>query len=562
MVRNLIKSGKEILFAQQASILSAAAIIAGTVLLSRILGLVKYRVFNSFFDVTQMGLFFAAFRLPNLIFDLIVMGALTTAFIPIFTSYLKNGSEEEADKMASTIINLAGIFFLILTTILLLASYPLVRLITPGLSNKELDVVVMLTRIMLVGQTLPLILGNFLTGIVQSHKRFLIPALAPVFYNLGIIVATWVLAPTLGIYAPAWGVVIGAILFLIIQIPICIKLGFHYSPTVNLSHPGVREVIKLVVPRIIGLSINQLNYTVNLALSSLIATRSIATFNYAQQLQQLPISIFGITIAQAALPTLSEENAKDDPEAFTKTFRHSLLQIAFLTLPAAAVLIILRIPIVRLVYGADKFDWPATVETGRTLAFFSLALVSEAMINLLVRAFFALKESRIPVFLGSITVIINIILSVIFIPILHFPVWGLAAAASAADIAYSIMLLLFLNKRLHLLNFSNLFFPMLKMVFAALLALFSMYAPLKLLDQLVFDTTRTVPLILLTGVAGTSGLLVYLFFTWLFKIDELNSFLGMFKKIKLVFQKKIPVPVAEVASPVTEEPNQGQHSGI
>ena len=501
MVKNILKNGRDILFARQANILSAATIIAVTILLSRVLGLVKYRLLNSFFSVSEIGLFFAAFRLPNFVFDLVVMGALTTAFIPVFTAYLKKGDETEANRVASIIITLSTVFFLILSVVLFIMSDPLMHLITPGLTESELSTVILLTRIMLIGQTFPLIVGNFLTGILQSHKRFLIPALAPVLYNLGIIIVTAFLSNSWGIYAPAWGVVLGAVLFVVVQIPFAFKLGFRFQLLFDFKHKAVAEINRLVIPRILGLSINQLNYTVNLTLSSLIATRAITTFNYAQQLQQLPVSLFGATIAQAALPTLSEENANKDPSSFNKTFLNSLLQIIFLTLPAAAVLIVLRIPIVRLVYGAEKFDWLATVETGRTLAFFSIALVSESIVNLLVRAFYALKISRTPVVLGGLAVGINIVLSVIFIQGLKFPVWGLAASAASADIAFSIMLLLFLRKKLQI-HFANLFLPIVKMGIAAGLTLFSLYIPMKLLDQLVFDTTRTLPLIFLTGIAS------------------------------------------------------------
>ena len=544
MVRNIFKSGKDLLFARQSNILSAAAIIAATLLLSRILGLLKYRLLTSYFTVSEIGLFLASFRLPNLVFDLVVMGALTTSFIPVFTACLHQ-DKKEADRVASTVINISLIFFLPLLVILLLFTEPIMRLITPGLSRSELNFVVPFTQIMLLGQTPPLILGNFLTGIIQSHKRFLIPAIAPVLYNLGIIAGIIILTPTVGLYAPVFGVIIGAIFFFLFQIPLAKNLGFRYQFLLDLKNKAVREIGKLVFPRLLGLGITQLNYTVNLTLSSLLSSRAITIFNFAQQLQQLPIGIFGATIAQAALPTLAEENNKDDPTSFIKTFQHSFLQILFLTLPAAAVLIVLRIPIVRLVYGASKFDWAATVDTGRTLAFFSLALVSEAIVNLVVRAFYALHISKTPVVLGSIAVGINILLSIIFIPILHYPVWGLAAAAATADIVYSIALLLFLNKRIFCLD-AHLLIPMFKMLSAALITLISLYIPMKLLDQLVFDTTRTIPLLLLTSIATGCGLLVYGFLTWVLNIPQLHDFLGIFGKLRDILSKKTPLPVPAI----------------
>lgn len=539
MVNNLIKNGTDLLFRRQTNILSAAAVIASAVMLSRVLGLLKYRLLTGNFTVAEIGVFIASFRLPNTIFDLVVMGALTTAFIPVFTSYISREKYQDANIIASTILNIsAGVFF-ILSLVFLFFTEGLVHLVTPGLTNNELGLAVSFTRIMLLGQTLPLILGNFLTGILQSQKRFLVPALAPVVYNLGIILGIVLLSPTMGLYGAVWGVVLGAFLFLAIQIPLSWHLKFHYQPVVDWTHRGVRDIIKLIIPRTVGLAITQLNYVANLVISSLLATRAITIFNFAQQLAQLPIGVFAATISQAALPTLSEEqNSDDNYNAFKKTFSASLLQILFLTLPAAAILIVLRIPVVRLVYGAAKFDWIATVETGRTLAFFGLGLVAESAVNLLVRGFYAVHDSKTPVVFGAVTIFLNIVLSVVFIFLAPWgkPVWALALSAAIADSVYAVWLLFILDKKVRHFGWKNLLIPAGKMFLAAWITGISLYVPMKLLDQLVFDTTRTVPLLMLAGVAGAIGLGVYAFLTWLLEIPELSAFTGLFRRgYKLLF---------------------------
>lgn len=565
-MKNLFKNGADLLFRKQTNILSAAAVIAVAVLLSRILGLLKYRLLTSSFTVSEIGVFIASFRLPNTIFDLVVMGALTSAFIPVFTSYVTRQKYEDANIIASTILNISGVVFVLLSIVFLVFTDGLVHLIAPGLSPSELSLAVPFTRIMLVGQTLPLILGNFLTGILQSQKRFLVPALAPVVYNLGIILGIVFLSPSLGLYGAVWGVVLGAILFLLIQIPLSLHLKFSYQFRLNFEHPGVRDIGKLIVPRTIGLAITQLNYVANLVISSLLATRAITIFNFAQQLSQLPIGVFAVTISQAALPTLSEERDKEDQfAAFKKTFLTSLHQILFLTLPAAAILIVLRIPVVRLVYGAAKFDWPATVETGRTLAFFGLGLVAESTINLLVRGFYAIHDSKTPVILGSIIVILNIILSVVFIFLLPWgkPVWALALAAAIADSVYAVWLLFILNKKVKSFEFFRLVLPAAKMFLAAWITGVSLYIPMKLLDQLVFDTTRTLPLLMLTGTASLIGLSVYLFLTWMFEISELSSFTGLFRKgYQLIFaaEERVEEAVSDVVSQSAPESlSEGSH---
>lgn len=533
---------KDWLFRRQTNILSAASVIAVAVLASRILGLFKYRLLTERFSVADIGVFIAAFRLPNTVFDLIVMGALTTAFIPVFTSYLARGKEEEANKIASTILNLSILVFLILSFIFFVFADLIMRLVAPGLTSQEMALAVPFTRIMLLGQTLPLILGNFLTGILQSHKRFLIPALAPVVYNFGVILGILFLSPTIGLYGAVWGVVLGAILFLLIQIPISLHLKFNYQLKLNLKLAGVKEVGRLIVPRTLGLAVTQLNYFANLIISSLISVRAITIFSFAQQLAQLPIGVFAATIAQAALPTLSEENEKEDQFAsFKKTFLTSWHQILFLVSPAAVILVVLRIPIVRLVYGASKFDWPATVDTGRTLAFLGIGLVAEAAINLLVRSFYALHDSKTPVIVGSFMVALNILLSVIFIFILKAGVVGLAAGASIADCLSGLVLFYLLHRRIKLFDLKSLILPAGKIFLAAGMTGVALYIPMKLFDQLVFDTTRTVPLLLLTGTTAAIGLAVYAFLTWILEIEELRSFLKIFARPKPALAPYEPV---------------------
>lgn len=540
---------KDLLLRRQTNILSAASVIAAAVLFSRVLGLFKYRLLTDRFSVSDIGIFITAFRLPNTVFDLIVMGALTAAFIPVFTSYIAREKYPDANQIASTILNISILIFLLFTAFFLLFTNQIMALIAPGLTPAELALAVPFTRIMLVGQTLPLILGNFLTGILQSHKRFLAPALAPVAYNFGIILGIIFLSPFLGLYGAVWGVVLGACLFLLIQIPLCWHLDFRYQFKWDLSHPGVREIGRLIVPRTVGLAITQLNYFANLIITSLISTRAITIFNFAQQLEQLPVGIFAATISQAALPTLSEENEKDDDfTAFKKTLLTSLHQILFLVCPAAIILIVLRIPIVRLVYGASKFDWLATVETGRTLAFLGVGLVAEAVINLLVRGFYALHDSKTPVIVGSVTVMINILLSLTFIfliPAWNRPVWGLALAVAIADTFYALVLIFLLNRRVNSFTPTALLIPAAKIMITAGLMGVALYLPLKLLDRLVFDTTRTVPLIMLTGTVSVIGLSVYFFLTWVFQIEELRSFLGLFRRLKSTLFAAEAVPETE-----------------
>ncbi len=478
------------------------------------------------------------------------MGALTTAFIPVITELLIKNKEEEAWRVASTVLNMALIGFLFLGLAIFIFAEPLSQLIAPGFTGEKLAVMANLTRIMLLAQ-LFFILSNFLSAIIQSSKRFLFPAIAPVAYNLGIIIGIVFFSPMMGIYGAAWGVVIGTFLHFAIQIPVIIHLKIRYQPTIDVNNQHAREIGKLMLPRTLGLAVAQVNFTIDTILASLISASSITVFNFASHLAQLPIGLFGATIAQATLPTLSEEQAKENPENFKTTLLNSFHQILFLTLPATAILIVLRIPVVRLVFGSKTFPWEATVLTGRTLAFLGLGIVAQGLIQLLVRAFYALRDSKTPVKIGIFSFAVNIGASLAAIFVLKLPVWGLALSSSIGDLVNVTFLLLFLNKKIRFSLFP-LFIPAFKMVFAALMAGISLYIPMKLLDQLVFDTTRVIPLIALTGVASFAGLSVYIFLTWLLEIKELSAFTGIIQRIlKWKTSETLPLsPTSTTESPL------------
>lgn len=545
MVRRIFQKTSALIGKQQTSILSAATIIMAMVATSRILGLVRDRLLTDRFTSGELGVYFAAFRLPNLVFELIVMGAVSTAFIPVFTSYRSAKSPREAFHLASSVINIGLVCFFILSLLFLIFTPQIVTFIAPGFNKDELAMLISFTRIMLLAQVFPLIIGNFFTGMLQSYQQFIIPALAPVVYNVGIILGIIILTPALGLYAPVFGVVVGALLFMFIQIPSVVAAGYRHDLSLDWRSSGVRQVGKLMLPRTLGLAVSQIDSTVDLILASLLGARSVTIFNLAQHLQHVPIGLFGASLAQAALPTLAILHAQKSMEEFKTAFLSTFHQILFFSLPAAVLLIVLRIPIVRLVFGASRFDWPDTVDTGRTLAYFALSLFAQAHVHLLARAFYSLYDSKTPVILGGISVILNAILSIVFIQSLHLPVWGLALAASIASLFNAFSLLYFLDRITKHFDRKKLILPIIKMFIASALTGIALYIPMKLLDQLVFDTTRTIQLLLLTGVASLSGLSVYTFLAWFLDIGEVGMFFTLAKKVMRVRQ-----PILETSAEV------------
>lgn len=521
-----------VFFKKQRSIASAAFVLASMVAASRIFGLVRDRMLAARFAPDQLGIYFAAFRIPNLVFELLVMGALTSSFIPVFTKYLAGKRESDAWTMSSTLITISTLVLAIISVPLYLWADRLSTLLAPGFSPEEISQMARFMRFLLVFQVVPLVIGNYLTGILQSFHLFLVPALAPVVYNIGTIVGIVVLTPAYGLMAPVFGVGIGSLLFMLIQLPLIRKVGYRYRPMLTINHPGVSEVGRLMGPRTIGLAASQIDTTVDLMLATLLGARMVTIFNFAQHLAGLPIGLFGTTIAQAALPTLSISSASEDKAQFKKTILTSIHQIVFFVLPISALFIVLRIPVVRLVFGASRFDWEATVLTGMTLSAFSVSIFAQSIAQVLARGFYALYDSKTPVVISVVTILLNTAMSIAFIRWLHLPIWSLGLSTSLASILNAGALLYVLDRRLGQFSRVALVVPPLKMGIAALVSAVMLWVPLKLLDQLVFDTTRTVGLILLTGTAGSIGLTSYVFLSWVLGLGEVQSLLAFIKKLR------------------------------
>lgn len=526
MVKNLLS----LLSTRQTSILSGAVVLMATVAASKVLGLIRDRLLAHFFAPDELAVFLAAFRIPDLMFQLLIFGAVSVAFIPVFTDYLHKKDEGEAFSFASDVINIVLAGFTLISIVVFIFATPLTNFVVPGFTQQQKELTANLTQIILLGQ-IALVIGSFFTGICQSYQRFIVPALSAVFYNAGIILGIIFLVPVLGIFGPAFGVVLGASLYVLVQIPLVASLGFKHKFSVNLQSSGIKEIIGLMSIRTIGVAVEQINETVGIILASLISASSVTFLTFAQHLQTVPIGLFGATLAQAALPVLSREKAKGEGNSFKVTLLTTMHQIMFLALPAAAILIVLRIPAVRLVFGASQFDWEATVLTGKTVAYLAVGLAAQSVVLLLVRGFYALKDTRTPVIVSVLSVAVNIALSYYFVQILHLEVWSLGLSY-AVSVNLSIFLLLyFLHRKVGGFSGRAVFVPTLKMLLSALTAAMALYLPIKALDQLVFDTTKTANLLLLTGIASVFGLTVYLLMVWLLKVKELETFGNLMKKI-------------------------------
>lgn len=425
----------------------ATTVVMGLYVLSRVAGLARDIVISRAFGTSpQLDAYLAAFRIPDLIFNVIAGGALTSALIPTFAALLTSQQREAAWRLASSILTLCLVVVTLAAGAAALLAEPLVGgLIAPGFGPEQKALAVNLMRLMLVTPIIWGISGTVM-GILNSFHHFALPALAPTVYNLAIIGAALGLAPALGVYGLALGVVIGALLHLAIQIPMMLHQGGVFRLQFGLADPNVREVGRLMLPRMIGLATVQINFVVNTILASGLPAGSISSLDYAFRLMLLPEAIVAQAIATTVFPSLSALAAERDRARMRELFSNALRATLFLAVPASVGLIVLRVPVTQLLFQRGAFDAESTRQVAWALQFFALGLFAHAGLEIIARAFYALHDTATPVKIGFGAMGLNIVMSLLFAgPLQH---GGLALANSLATILEMLALLLLLRVRL------------------------------------------------------------------------------------------------------------------
>ncbi len=524
---------------KQHTILSASIVLAVTFGLSAILGFLRSRfLYATFFKccVAQLDVYNAAFRLPDLIFKLLVTGALSASFIPVFSSHLQK-DPQKAYKIASSVINILLLIFTVASLIVLIFTRPLNNLIAAGFGAEQLDLMVNLTRILLIAQIFFLI-SNFITAILQVNQIFIIPAISPIVYNIFIILSIFTLAPTFGIYGVVYGAVIGAFFHLAIQIPAAKRQGFKYKLILDTKIDGVKEVFRLMIPRSLSLGLGEIENTVTLFFASGLAAGSISLLNLALQLMYLPSRIFGTTVGQASLPLLSKNIARNELKDFRDTVARIISQSLFIALPITVITLVQRVAIIRLLFGSQDFPWTATITTARILAFLTPAIVCQAVIQILIRSFYALHNTKIPFKVSLISLIFNISSSFLLVKFTHLEVIGLAISSTIGNIIQTIGLFYFFIKIVDGFDWVNTLKKINKILFASLIMGIFTWLSLKFLDLFILDTTRTIPLLIVFSLSTLFGAIVYLYTVKIFNLEEIKDYQKYFLKLK----KKIIPP--------------------
>ncbi len=505
------------------SVISAAFIITMAGIVSNLMGLFRDRLLASTFGAGDtLDVYYAAFRIPDLIYNLLILGALSAAFIPVFTSLVSNEKDEEAWELANGVLNLA-IFFIIIFSIIFAIFAPfLMKLITPGFSPEKMARVVLFTRIMFLS---PLFLGfsGIMGGILTSFKNFLIYSIAPLLYNLGIIIGILVFVKFMGPVGLAWGVVFGAFMHMSLQYLAARNLGFkhQWGLWTYWKNHDVKKVMKLMLPRMTGIAISQFNLMVITVFASTLAAGSLAIFNFSQNLQSVPLSLFGISFALAAFPTLSTYAARNEHDKYIRSFSETFRQILFFVIPASVVMLVLRAQIVRVILGAGKFDWNDTILTFQSLGIFAISLFAQSIVPLLTRSFYAIHDSKTPFYVAVATEAVNI--GTVLLLIHRYQVLGLAIAFSVASVFQMLALLFFLRMRFDSLDDRNIIKSVVKVSVASFAAGLGIQIAKNFTGNW-FNLNKFLGVFSQLSVSGLVGLVIFIAACYFLRLEEFFVF--------------------------------------
>jgi putative peptidoglycan lipid II flippase len=541
---------------QRAHIGRATMILTGAFIASRILGLLRTSIFAYVFGTSATSdAFLQAFLVPDLIFNIVAGGALSSAFIPVFTQYLVGEqNERKAWHIASSALNIAIAIMIVLAGLAIIFAPQIVPLYNPGLNpavaadRNELDLIVSLSRIMFL-QSIILGGGVIVTSILNARQDFLLPAIGTVLYNVGLIAG---LLPGIfivadrsaahemtAVFLATWGVVLGAILQVIVQIPGLFKVGMRFSPAFDYRHPGVVQIGRQMVPRVINAAMLYFSTFVDRGLILLMvaglsqfATNGYITQYYqAFQLVLLPLGVFGMAISTAAFPTLAENVTVGRMDRVRAIIQDTLRTILFMSIPSSVGLIVLGLPIIQVLLQHGAYSLASAQGTAVPLAFFAIGLAGLASVEILTRSFYAMRDSRTPVLISIAQFIFKIALSIIFILIaINWGIaWGLGALACATSIAgllEALVLLWVLHERVGGLNLRAMRTFVGRVLLAALAMGVAIFV-LRLLLDLVLNTNHdrlgvgdTLLALIKLLLELATGILVYIRATRLLGIED------------------------------------------
>ena len=508
--------------------IKAAGIVGVGTLLSRILGLVRLQVIAYIFGYSAAtDAFWLGFTIPNFFRLLLAEGALSTAFIPVFSEWLTKKGEEETRELVNNILNLLILFLLGVMGVGILFAREYVPFLAIGFKQvpSQMELTVKLTQIMF-----PFLffisLAALIMAFLNCKSHFATPAFAPLFFSLAVIFSAFLLTPKYGIYSLAMGVVLGGAMQLLIQIPMLLRKGFRYYPILSLKHPGVRKITKLIGPAILGGITLQVNTIINRIFASTLTPGSISALLYAMRLIQFPLGVFAIALSTAIFPRLSSLAADNKVEELRETISLGVRMVLLVLIPASIGLILIGRPLISLLFEHGAFISRDTLMTSQALFYYSLGLLAMGEVMVLNRAFYSFQDVLTPVKVSLAVLALNILLNFLLIsPLKHS---GLALATSLSMIFNVTILFFLLRKRLKRLEGKKILFSLIKVSFIAMV--------MGIAIHLLLNSISTLEMSLLhfqitqVGLSLGAGIVIFFSLAHLLKLEELKILLEAFKK--------------------------------
>lgn len=509
-------------------VVKSAGLMMTGIFISRVLGFIRERAVAQVFGRTaETDAFFAAFAIPDLMYYILVGGALSAAFIPVFTGYLARGQEEEGWRVASTFINITVLLLFLCTGLGIIFAPSLAPLVAYQFSGDQLSLLIRLMRIMFPAVFFTALAGLTM-GVLNSYQYFFTTALGPIIYNTAIILSAYLLGPRLGLTGMALGVVLGAVGNFLVQLPPFTERAGGYVPTIDINHEGIRHMGGLMLPALLGLSIAQINLIIGQNLASGL-DGGITALRLANRLIQFPLGVFAMGISTALFPELTRLAARDEVQEFKQSFSLGLRVVFLITIPAGMGLLALRVPIVRLLFESGQFTSRDTQATATALFFYSFGLFSQSGIQLLTKTFYSIRDTRTPVKIGLLNIVVNTLLSIFFLRKTSLGHGGLALAFSLTSLVNLMVFLHLLRRRLGTIDGRRIAAAALKSIFASIvmgLAVVMLAGRLEGMLNMAHFTGR----LLQVGLSILAGVLIYAAMVFLLRMEEVGYIIRLLKE--------------------------------
>ena len=505
----------------------AAIIVMSSTILSRISGYLRETLIANKIGFNAVGdAYNAAFLVPNLMYELLLGGALAAALIPILSGYIEKDDEEEGWKVVGTFINITFVAMLIFCILGMIFTPQIIPILDKSFSKKDIltqILAIKLTRILFPSVAF-LMLAGMCNGVLNSYHRFAAAAYGPVIYNIGGVLSLIFFgeSSSLGAERVAYGVMLSAVAYFIFQFSASYKNLKYFHFKIFPKHPGFIRMFKLAVPSLLSSAISQVNLIVSSVFTTLAAVGSLTMFNTANRTWQLPLGIFAQSLGVALLPSMSARLAVGDVKEFKGIFNKGLKAVLFLSVPSAIAFIVLREPIIRTLFKFTNFTEVNVVSTGYVLMFFSVALVAQSVQAIVGRAFFASNDTKTPLFVGLSTIVVNSVFSYL----LYYPmgVAGMALANSISSAVYATVMIFILNKRMKGLHLDKVLVFTIKVTIAACIMGAVLY-PINLI--LPININSKINQVFFLGLEAVLGTVLYFGVTMLLKLDEAVSIYKM-----------------------------------